>query len=176
VTEDDARVGPPRRGPTAHLAHALATVLVAGAVGVLAAAIGGCGDAGGDDGLPPAPPSAGPPSADDPEQAPPSTRPNEVQPEAASDLRRVRWSRAEVTRDGRRLRVHTTLTGGPPCTVLGRVDTRESASTVTITLWAGRRRGEDCGGRQPQVGFPIVVTVDLAAPLAGREVRDGAAG
>jgi len=103
---------------------------------------------------------------------PPSTRPNEVTPEAAVDLRKVPWTRVEPGPDA--LRVYATLTGGPPCAVLGRVDVKETADAVTVTLWVGKRPGADCSGPQTGLGYPIATTVDLKAPLGQREVRDGA--
>jgi hypothetical protein len=103
---------------------------------------------------------------------PPSTRPNEVTPEAAVDLRKVPWTRVEPGADA--LRVYATLTGGPPCAVLGRVDVKETADSVTVTLWVGKRPGADCSGPQAGLGFPMVTTVDLKAPLGQRKVRDGA--
>ena len=105
---------------------------------------------------------------------PPSTLPNEVIPEAAVDLRKVPWTRVEPAAGGHRLRVFATLTGGPPCSVLGRVDLKETADAVTVTLWVGRRPGADCSGPQAGLGFPIVTAVDLHAPLAHRAVHDGA--
>jgi hypothetical protein len=105
---------------------------------------------------------------------PPSVRPNEVTPEHAVDLRKVAWTDVEREAGGKRLRVHATFTGGPPCTVLGRVDVAETDDAVTVTLWAGRRPDADCGGPQPQLAFPIVVGVQLDRELGTRAVRDGA--
>jgi hypothetical protein len=102
-------------------------------------------------------------------------RPNEVAPEPAVDLRPVRWTRAEPIDGERRLRIYATLTGGPPCAVVGRVDVRETADAVTVTLWVGRRPDARCSGPQRAVGFPIAVAVDLRAPLGRRAIRDGAA-
>ena len=58
--------------------------------------------------------------------------------------------------------------------MLGRVDLKETADAVTVTLWVGRRPGADCSGPQAGLGFPIVTAVDLHAPLAHRAVHDGA--
>ena len=105
---------------------------------------------------------------------PASMRPNEVTPEAAVDLHREPWTRVDPIARGRRLRVYATFTGGPPCAVLGRVDVKETADAVTVTLWVGKRPGADCSGPQAGLGFPIVTTVDLKTPLGRRQVRDGA--
>jgi hypothetical protein len=105
---------------------------------------------------------------------PPSIQPNEVTPEPAVDLHRLPWTSVERRAGGRRLRVHATLSGGPPCAVLGRVDLDETADAVTVTLWVGRRPGASCGGPQPGLAVPIVVTVALHRPLGTRALRDGA--
>lgn len=105
---------------------------------------------------------------------PPSMRPNEVAPEPAVDLDAERWTSVESSGDSRRLRIHATLSGGPPCAVLGRVDVRETAEDVTVTLFVGRRADADCDGPRRAIGFPIVVAVDLKEPLGGRAIRDGA--
>jgi hypothetical protein len=101
-------------------------------------------------------------------------RPNEVEPEPAVDLHREPWASVDSNAASRRLRVHATLTGGPPCAVLGRVDVLESADDVTVTLWVGRRPDADCDGPRAELGFPIVVGVELKEPLGVRAVRDGA--
>jgi hypothetical protein len=104
-----------------------------------------------------------------------SPAPNAVSPEPAVDLRRERWSRVEAVGKGADVLVHGTLTGGPPCAVLGRVEVAETPKQVTITLWVGRRANAKCDGRQPQMAYPFVTRVALDAPLGNREVRDGAA-
>jgi hypothetical protein len=140
---------------------------------VLAAGGSGCGKP--DAGVPPSPPgSAGPAQPAGP--APRSSAPNLVTPERAVDLGRVRWQRAEAVPGRSEVRIHATLDGGPPCTVLGRVDVDETADAVTVTLWAGRRPGARCGKTRKLVGFPIVVAVALRRPVGDRAVRDGAAG
>lgn len=103
-----------------------------------------------------------------------SPTPNVVSPEPAVDLHRERWVSVKAV-GGREVLVHGSLTGGPPCAVVGRVEVAESQKRVTITLWVGRRQGAPCDGPQPEVAFPFVTRVTLAAPLGEREVRDGAA-
>jgi hypothetical protein len=99
---------------------------------------------------------------------------NEVLPEPALGLVAVRWQRAEPVGDSRELLVYGTLRGGPPCSVLSRVDLAETTTTVTVTVWVGRRPGAVCEGPQPDLGYPYVTRVRLEAPLDGRELRDGA--
>lgn len=111
-----------------------------------------------------------PPSSTSPE---PST-PNVVSPEPAVELHRERWTSVEPVGGTREVLVHGALTGGPPCAVLGRVEVAESRDQVTITLWVGRREGAKCDGPQPEIAYPFVTRVALAAPLGEREVRDGA--
>jgi hypothetical protein len=142
----------------------------------LAMAVGGCA---GEDGLgSPAGPSS--PDHDDVVSSGPqplvstTPGPNEVVPERALGLVAVRWERAEPVRDSRELLVYGTLQGGPPCSVLSRVDVAETANTVTVTVWVGRRSGAACEGPQPDLGYPYVTRVRLKAPLDGRQLRDGA--
>lgn len=113
--------------------------------------------------LPPAGASPGTPSA------------NVVTPEPAVDLHPERWNRVEPVPGTPEVLVHGSLTGGPPCAVLGRVEVDESPDRVTITVWVGRRADAKCDGPQPEIGYPFVTRVTLAAPLGEREVRDGAA-
>jgi hypothetical protein len=142
----------------------------------LAMAAGGCAGHDGPGG------PAGPSSPDQNDvvssgpQPPVSTTPgpNEVVPEPALGLVAVRWQRAEPVRDSRELLVHGTLQGGPPCAVLSRVDLAETTTTVTVTVWVGRRPGAVCDGPQPDLGYPYVTRARLKAPLGGRELHDGA--
>jgi hypothetical protein len=101
-------------------------------------------------------------------------KPNEVKPVSAIGVHREPWTSVESSRDSRRLRIHATLTGGPPCAVLGRVDVRETDDDVAVTLWVGRRPDANCDGPQRAIGYPIAVTVELKEPLGARTVRDGA--
>lgn len=103
------------------------------------------------------------------------TSPNVVSPESAVDLHRERWTSVEPVKGTQEVLVHGALTGGPPCAVLGRVEVAESQDRVTVTLWVGRREGAKCDGPQPEIAYPFVTSVTLAAPLGEREVRDGAA-
>ena len=100
---------------------------------------------------------------------------NEVSPEPAVDLHRERWTSVEPVSGTREVTVHGSLTGGPPCAVVGRVEVAETPDRVTVTLWVGRREDARCDGPQPEIGYPFVTRVTLAAPLGEREVRDGAA-
>lgn len=102
------------------------------------------------------------------------TAANEVVPEAAVDPVRAPWQRTEPVGGSAELLVHGTLSGGPPCAVLARVDVAETPGSVTVTVWAGRRPGADCAGPQPELGYPYVTRVRLASPLGSRTVHDGA--
>ena len=140
---------------------------------MIAASCSGGGTPGA--GVPPSSPDS-PRPAQPAGPAPRSLAENAVTPEPAVDLRRAGWQRAEAVPGRPEVRIHATLEGGPPCTVLGRVDVRETPNAVTITLWTGRRPGARCGERRSLVGFPIVVTVALRRPVDNRAVRGGASG
>lgn len=124
--------------------------------------------------VPPASPSIAPPLKPGGGAPLPGMTPNEVHVEAAEAARPVPWTRVEAVAGGHRLRVYATLGGGPPCTVLARVDVRESDDAIRVTLWAGRRAGARCDGPQPAAAFPVVVTVELQTALGRRAVADGA--
>ena len=174
MNHDSIRAGLPNGGPS-RSSRVLTALVTTGAVVVVATTAAGCaggGEVGGS--VPPAEPPSAPQPERRPDEAPASTRPNEVVVERAVDLRHVPWTRADTSRESPRVRVFATFPGGPPCAVLGRVDTRETESSVTVTLWVGRRPSARCHGPQPAVGFPVVVTVDLRTPLADRALRDGA--
>jgi hypothetical protein len=100
---------------------------------------------------------------------------NPVSPEPADDLHRERFAKVEPVAGRPSVRVFGTLTGGPPCAVLGRVAVEETADAVTLTVWAGRRAGSSCDPPDAQLAFPYVTTVALQAPVGDRTVRDGAA-
>lgn len=104
-----------------------------------------------------------------------SSTTNPVVPEPAVDLHRERWTSVAPVGRTRQIQVTGTLSGGPPCAVLGRVDVEEEDKQVTVTVWVGRRAGAQCGGPQPELGYPYVTSVTLREPLGQRTVRDGAA-
>lgn len=112
----------------------------------------------------PLPPPSGDPAA-----------PNPMTPEPVRDARKQAFTRAEAVPGSSRVRVEGLLTPGPPCAVIGRADVVETASQVTITLWVGARPDADCDGPQKMTQFPFVIEVELAQPLGGRTVVDGAA-
>lgn len=86
----------------------------------------------------------------------------------------ARWARVDPVPGSASVLVYGTVTGGAPCQVVGRVEVRESASTVVVTVNVGALPGADCSGPQPQVAFPYVVEVALREPLGARVVQDGA--
>jgi hypothetical protein len=173
VNHDGTEVGPRRRGPTPALR--LAAVIALGALGAVAVTVAVAMSSDTPDrGAPPFLPPSAPPPAPGGHERPPSMQPNVVRPEPAVGMRPQRWTRADASAGGKRLRIQTVLTGGPPCAVLGRVDVEESAAAVVVTLWVGRRRGAQCPEARPLIGFPIEVVVELDSPLGRRVVRDGA--
>lgn len=154
-------------------------IITALAVAAVAIAVGGCSGRE----VPATPAGPNTPDRDDvvssgpmpPGTATPSEpADNEVVPEPAVNLVAVPWQRAEPGAGRAELLVHGTLRGGPPCAVVSRVDVAEAADTVTVTVWVGSRPGASCDGPQPELAYPYVTSVTLDAPLAGREVEDGA--
>jgi hypothetical protein len=102
-------------------------------------------------------------------------QPSEVSPDpSVVDLAPERWHRVRPAPDGRSLTVFFAL-GPRPCSVLGRVDTEESADVVKVTLQVGKLPDADCSGPQPMIAFRQAVTVQLSSPLGNRTVVDGAA-
>jgi hypothetical protein len=91
----------------------------------------------------------------------------------AVNLRPVKWTRAEAG-PGHQLLVHYTVTGRADCSLLGRVDTAETADAVTVTVFLGHAPGTDCSGVQPMLAAEFVTTVTLREPLGARTVKDGA--
>lgn len=107
---------------------------------------------------------------------PPSSAPmgpNPVTTEPIRDARKQAFTKVEAG-TGNTVRVEGLLVGGPPCNVIGRADVSETASQVTITLWAGPRPDAKCDGPQATIEFPFVLEVKLERPLADRLVVDGA--
>jgi hypothetical protein len=101
-------------------------------------------------------------------------RPLLVAPRAGlSGLRPHAFERATPLGDGTTLRV--SFWGGvAPCFVLGRAELEEAADSVTVTLFAGAdpaQRDVAC----IEIAVYMAADLSLAAPLAGRTVRDGAA-
>lgn len=110
-----------------------------------------------------------------PASASPEPTPNSMTPQAAVDLHRQPWTRAEPVPGTSDVDVYGTLTGGPPCAVLGRVDLIETEKSVTITVWVGREKDAACDGPQPEIGYPFLTRVQLDGPVGDRRLVDGAA-
>lgn len=151
--------------------------LTIGALALLTAVLTACAGADGSQASPQAPPSgvvsSGPIPL--PSGSPPEPTPNLISPGPALDLRPQRWVKAQVEAGSSQILIHGTLTGGPPCTVLGRVELAETKGSVTITLWVGRQKDATCDQPQPDLGYPFVTRVTLKAPLGARKIVDGAA-
>lgn len=63
--------------------------------------------------------------------------------------------------------------GVAPCSVIGRVNVAETPERVTVTLFAGR---DAAAGQVACIELAVYqeVVVDLAAPVGGRAIADGA--
>jgi hypothetical protein len=87
-------------------------------------------------------------------------------------VRPVGFDAATPTTGRRSLDVQ--FTGGvAPCFVLDHVDVDEQAETVTVTLYAGSEPSAK-DAACIQIAALYATTVALDAPLAGREIVDGA--
>lgn len=89
-----------------------------------------------------------------------------------ADVHARTWESAEVQSDDVTVQVKY-WTGVEPCHVLDRVEVREDAMTVTITLYEGSQPGFD--GACTAQAVERWTKVKLSAPLKGRVIVDGAA-
>ena len=149
-------------------------------LGVLLAASAGCGP--GDDtsapvgagGAPPTSPAPDSPVGTDVPAGAPGTdlRPARVTVVAgAVDLRPRPFESAEPV--GERQLAVRFWGGVAPCSVVGRVDVVETPDRVTVTVFSGR---DPRPGRVACIELAVYqeVVVDLAAPVGGRAIVDGA--
>lgn len=86
--------------------------------------------------------------------------------------RKVRWSSATPTEDGRSLDV-VWWSGVEPCYALDRVEVDEQADKVIVTIYEGQ------DSRSPdavciEIAIQKTTRVELRAPLGDRQVVDGA--
>lgn len=103
----------------------------------------------------------------------PEPRPQRVEPIAGQAQRDVAWELADSRAGGRSLVLEVKL-GGPPCDALTDVDVRETDAVVTVTVRAGRVPGARCGPGVEAVVGTFLVIAELAEPLGGRTLVDGA--
>ncbi|WP_204056545.1 hypothetical protein [Microbispora corallina] len=86
---------------------------------------------------------------------------------------KVTWLSATPVDDGARLRL-VWWSGVEPCSVLDRVEVKESADEVVVTLYEGQdRRSPDAACIE--IAIQKTTTVALTSPLGARKVVDGAA-
>ena len=125
------------------------------------------------DGAPTSPP---PPSQPPPYPGPPGPSPQpppqpEPRPPCCKNPHAVRWESYSASPDGRTL-TFTYWSGVDECSRLDRVDVRESASNVVVTIYERDiTNGNPCVAMAQQKH----ATATLQAPLGGRTVIDGAA-
>ena len=132
---------------------------------VVLLALSGCGDESRPAGGPDQPVSSTPGAA-----APSVPAVLEVQPrDGLVDVRPHVWERAEPVAPGR---IRVEFYGGvEECEGLDRVEVRETADSVSITLFTGRLpEAEVC----IEIAVLKATTVELDSPLRGREILDGA--
>ncbi|MCW2880169.1 MAG: hypothetical protein JWQ95_4269 [Sphaerisporangium sp.] len=132
----------------------------------------GCGNA-------PSAPSANPdrPVTSDPISASgtttPAATPSPTRPKGHTvHQHKVRWEKAKPTGDGRQLKI-VWWSGVEPCNVLDHVKVRETAKSVTVTLYEGQaRRAQHVSCID--IAIQKTTTVKLKAPLGKRQIIDGA--
>lgn len=70
-----------------------------------------------------------------------------------------------------RMLVVETVVGGIPCDQVTGVEATETATSVTVTVWAGPQEGATgCDGPQPALAQIVWVRVPLASALGTRRV------
>jgi hypothetical protein len=156
--------------------HRLLTLAaVLGVVALTAACASSSGRAGGDNGtdIPPTwagTADSGPaPLTDD---TPPATAsPAPVTPATGRRERVARWQLADRS-DGRRLLVDVQV-GGPPCDTVTGVDVAETATSVTVTVHAGRLPSADCPEGVTGALATARVEATLERPLGDRQLLGG---
>jgi hypothetical protein len=94
----------------------------------------GSASSGADGSGPPAFPASSPP---------PTGALTPITPAAGRRERVAQWRLAGQTDDGRRLRLDVSI-GGPPCDTVTGLDVAETATTVTVTVHAGRLSSAVC--------------------------------
>jgi hypothetical protein len=141
----------------------------------LVAVVTACANGAGPPGAPSVPPtgrgSGGPPPL--PEVSPPATPAlTPIDPVAGTRDRTVRWRLAGQADNGRVLLLDVPI-GGPPCDAATGVDVRESATEVTIIVYAGKTGSGSCPPGMPAILGTARVRAVLAQPLGSRKPVDG---
>ncbi|GAA0941047.1 hypothetical protein GCM10009560_52740 [Nonomuraea longicatena] len=105
--------------------------------------------------------------------APPSAGPKQVKPVGGTvNPRKVAWISAKPVDRGRKVKL-VWWSGVEPCTVLDRVQVRQTRSKVTITLFEGtpaKAKNTACIA----IAVQKTTTVRLKAPVGRRTLVDGA--
>ncbi|WP_242659203.1 hypothetical protein [Thermostaphylospora chromogena] len=105
--------------------------------------------------------------------ATPTGSPSPVEPKGGvANPRAVPWDSATPVGDGKRVRL-IWWSGVEPCYTLDRVDVKESASSVEITLYEGPP-GDAGKVACIEIAVLKTTTVELDEPVGGRTLVDGA--
>ncbi len=103
----------------------------------------------------------------------PATAPSPTKPKGHTiKPHKVRWVKATPSRDGRKLKI-VWWSGVEPCNVLDHVKVKETAKSVTVTLYEGQAR-QSPDVACIEIAIQKTTTVKLKAPLDGRKIIDGA--
>jgi hypothetical protein len=114
-----------------------------------------------------------PPVVANPATTTPTKGPEPTKPTGnAINVHKVRWTKAKPVSKGRKIQL-TWWSGVAPCTVLDRVKVKETAKSVTITLYEGtspKARNVSC----IMIAIEKTTTVKLKKPIGKRKIVDGA--
>lgn len=103
----------------------------------------------------------------------PAATPSPTRPKGHTiHTHKVRWEKAESTRDRRKLKI-IWWSGVEPCNVLDHVKVRETSKSVTVTLYEGHAR-QARNVACIEIAIQKTTTVKLKAPLGKRKIIDGA--
>ena len=111
-----------------------------------------------------------PPLPDSNPPATPSLIPITVAPGRRERV--AEWHLVGQSDGGRRLLLDVTI-GGPPCDTVTGLDIAESATTITITVHAGRLTSTDCPAGATAALATARLEARLAQPLGSRNLLGG---
>lgn len=128
--------------------------------------------------VPGAPPSGGVPAPlPEPPGASGIPEPTVTDPEEGRRERRIPWRLVSAAGTPAPSLVVETAAGGAPCDTVTGLDVAETATSITVTLWAGRTAAAgSCDGPQVAMARLYRIRVPLSAPAGTRAILPGPVG